>query len=142
MRELFLKYKHFLAYVFFGVCTTSVNIAAYFVCAHWLELATAPSTVIAWFLAVLFAFLTNKSLVFGSRIWNTRLLAKELVSFYLCRLGTGVLDLTIMLVSVDLLEWNGVLMKAVSDAIAIVLNYIAGRFIVFRKGRILSDGKQ
>lgn len=141
MRELMMRYKHMLAYVFFGVCTTAVNVFVYFLCARLMGLNTAWSTILAWFFAVLFAFLTNKSLVFGSKSWERSLLIRELSAFYLCRLATGVIDLATMLLTVDVLGWNDMLMKCVSNVIVIVLNYVASRFIIFRKGREISDPK-
>lgn len=141
MRELMMRYKHMLAYVFFGVCTTAVNVFVYFLCARLMGLNTAWSTILAWFFAVMFAFLTNKSLVFGSKSWERSLLIRELSAFYLCRLATGVIDLATMLLTVDVLGWNDVLMKFVSNVIVIVLNYVASRFIIFKKGREISDPK-
>lgn len=142
MMELIKRYKGLAAYAFFGVCTTGVNLLAYFVCARLLGMSTAASTVVAWFLAVLFAFLTNKSWVFGSKSWTRGILMRELFSFYVCRLATGVLDLVIMLVTVDLWGWNDMLMKFVANMLVIILNYIASKFIIFKKGKEISDGKR
>lgn len=136
-----MRYKHVLAYVFFGVCTTAVNVIVYFLCARLMGLNTAWSTILAWFFAVLFAFLTNKSLVFGSKSWERSLLIREIAAFYLCRLATGVIDLATMILTVDVLGWNDMLMKFVSNVIVIVLNYVASRFIIFKKGREISDPK-
>lgn len=66
INKLYLKYKSFILYVFFGVCTTLVNIAVYTACARGLELAAIVSTVIAWIAAVLFAYVTNRRWVFES----------------------------------------------------------------------------
>ena len=134
IRALIDKYRSFIAYGFFGVLTTVVNVAAYYVCAHWLGMGTASSTIVAWVLAVLFAFATNKVWVFGSRSWERRLVMRELLSFYLCRITTGVIDLVVMLVTVDMLCWNDMWMKLISNVIVIVLNYVASRFIIFKKG--------
>lgn len=137
-----MRYKHMLAYVFFGVCTTAVNVIVYFLCARLMGLNTAWSTILAWFFAVLFAFLTNKSLVFGSKSWERSLLIREIAAFYLCRLATGVIDLATMILTVDVFGWNDMLMKFVSNVIVIVLNYVASRFIIFKKGREISDPKR
>ncbi len=133
LKKLLLKNRCVLAYLFFGVCTTVVNIVAYYICAHPLKFSTGVSTVIAWLLAVIFAFLTNKSWVFGSKSWEKKVLLRELISFFSCRLATGVLDLFIMLVTVDMLRWNDVAMKVISNLIVIVLNYVASKLIIFRK---------
>lgn len=131
-----------MAYAFFGVCTTIVNVAAYYVCARLLGVSTAWSTIVAWLLAVLFAFATNKSLVFGSKSWKRGVVVREIASFYLCRIATGVIDLGIMIASVDILGWNDVVMKMVANVIVIVLNFIASKFIIFKRGKEISEGKK
>ena len=66
LRALFEKYKDVIAYLFFGVCTTVVNVVVYWLAAHPCGLGTMPSAVIAWIAAVLFAYVTNKKWVFHS----------------------------------------------------------------------------
>lgn len=127
------KYKSIIAYLFFGVCTTAVNLIVYFLCARWINLSTGFSTVVAWLLAVIFAFLTNKVWVFESKSWERKLLIKELGSFFICRAASGVADLIIMLITVDILDWNELMMKLFSNTLVIILNYVASKLFVFKK---------
>jgi putative flippase GtrA len=90
------------------------------------------STVVSWLLAVSFAFITNKIWVFESKTWNKESVIKEVLSFFLCRIMTGILDLIIMIVSVKILGWNDILMKAISNIAVIMLNYIASKLFIFR----------
>ena len=85
-KQLYDKYRDMIPYMIFGVLTTLVNIAAYWLLAHPLGLPTVPSTVIAWVLAVLFAYVTNRKWVFHSEAKTRNEIIKEGVSFYLCRL--------------------------------------------------------
>ena len=66
VRELYEKYKDVILYIFFGVCTTIANVAAYWFLARLLGWGVMLSTVAAWSLAVLLAYLTNRKWVFGS----------------------------------------------------------------------------
>lgn len=124
---------HLAAYLFFGVCTTLVNVAAYGLFTRAAGWETVPAAWGAWLLAVLFAFVTNKRFVFrsGSREW--KVLGREAAAFFSCRLLTGALDAAVMYVTVELWLWPDLHMKAASNVIVIVLNYAAGRWIVFRK---------
>ena len=133
LKGLIEKYRGFILYAFFGVCTTVVNIVAYYISARVIGLGTVSSTVVAWIFAVLFAFFTNKLWVFNSKSWEKKLVVRELSSFYLCRLSTGALDVAIMFVCVDILGWNDLIMKIISNVIVIILNYVASKFIIFRK---------
>ena len=65
IRMLFTR--EMLSYIFFGVCTTVVNIAVFQACTALLHWNWAVSNVLAWVLSVLFAFVTNKLFVFQSK---------------------------------------------------------------------------
>lgn len=132
-RKIFEQYRNIIAYLFFGVCTTIINIVSYFICAHILQLNIIISTIISWILAVMFAFFTNKAWVFESKCWKKEIVLKELFYFFLCRITTGLLDLVIMLVSVNILHWNDMIMKAISNIVVIILNYIASKFVFLKK---------
>ncbi len=122
-----------ILYILFGVLTTLVNIVTYWFFAHPLKLPTLHSTVAAWALAVLFAYLTNRKWVFHSRAEGRKEILKEAISFYLCRLGTGVVDWGCMYVMVDVLHWNDMIVKTAVNVLVIILNYVASKLIVFRK---------
>ncbi len=132
-KNLFSKYKSVIFYVVFGVFTTLVNILTYYIMAHVLNLSTTISTIIAWILAVLFAYLTNRKLVFNSDSKNANDVIKELISFYVCRLITGFIDLACMFVFVDLLSFNDIIIKVMANVLVVVLNYVASKLIIFRK---------
>ena len=133
IKRIFKKYKEIILYVFFGGCTTLVNIIVYYVCAHPMSLATVPSTVIAWILSVAFAYITNRIYVFESRSKGYMVVLREIVSFVSCRLLTGLMDLAIMFVCVDLLGLNDLVIKILSNVLVIILNYIASKCLIFRK---------
>ncbi len=46
---------------------------------------------------------------------------------------TGVLDVAIMYVSVDVLHLNNLLFKIISNILVIILNYVASKLIIFKK---------
>ena len=133
MKQLYNKYKEVILYIFFGGCTTLVNIVVYYLCAHPLNMLTTMSTIISWILSVTFAYVTNKIWVFESNVDNKHDLLKEIVSFYGCRLSTGILDLIIMIVFVDILMFNDLIIKILSNILVIVLNYVANKLYIFKK---------
>ena len=133
MRELLQKYKGLILYGVFGALTTAINIAAYALCYRALHLPNVPSNVIAWILGVAFAFITNKLYVFESRSLARGTVVRELVSFVSARLATGLLDLAVMFVGVDLLHGPDLVFKVISNVVVIVLNYVLSKLIVFRK---------
>lgn len=132
MKTLYEKFKDKIAYLFWGVCTTGVNVVVYWLLAHALCAETMQSTIIAWLAAVLFAYVTNRKWVFESNIHTLKEFIHELISFFFCRLATGVLDWMLMYVFVELLLYNDTLVKILSNIIVVVLNYIMSKIIVFK----------
>lgn len=131
IKALFNKYRELILYLFFGGCTTLVNIISYFICSR-IGIRTSVSTIIAWVLSVLFAYITNRNYVFASKAFRFEPIIKEIAGFFLCRLATGLLDLAIMVVFVDYLHFNDMLIKMLSNIIVIVLNYIASKLMIFK----------
>lgn len=133
LKELWTKYKSLVMYVIFGGLTTIVNMVSYYLSFNVLEIPNVPSTVIAWVLAVLFAFITNKLWVFDSKSFDSKTLLHEVPSFFGCRAATGVLDVAIMYLAVDLMHWNPTLWKLISNVLVIIINYVASKLVIFKK---------
>ncbi len=134
IKALLEKYKAIIRYGIFGVLTTLINIVVYEAFYRYIGWSNVVSNIVAWVAAVLFAFITNKLWVFESKTTETRALMFEIISFFGCRLATGVLDLAIMYVAVDELALNSTLMKCISNVIVIIVNYIASKLIIFKNG--------
>lgn len=123
------KSREAFLYLVFGGLTTLVNIVSFWIFDK-VGFATSVSTIIAWVLSVLFAFFTNKIYVFESRNGN---FLKEMISFFGCRVFTGVLDLLIMILFVDFWHFPSMIIKIASNVLVIILNYIFSKFIIFKK---------
>lgn len=130
--KLMRKHWDVIPYLFFGVCTTVVNVVTYWICAHLLNLKTMLSTIIAWIIAVLFAYVTNRKWVFHSKAYEVRDICKEITSFFGCRLATGIVDWLCMLIFVDMLAMNDLFIKAAANILVIILNYLASKLLIFK----------
>ena len=139
MLELLKKYREFIAYAVFGVLTTSINILTYAVCYEHLHIANVPSNIIAWTLAVSFAFITNKLWVFGSKNMSVRTILNELWKFITARLAVGLIDLAIMYIAVDVCRGPAVIFKFIAAIVTIILNFVLSKLVVFRKARQVKD---
>ncbi len=131
--NLVKKYKSFIAYAVFGVFTTVVNIVTYNICYSTIGMSNTLSNIFAWILAVTFAYLTNKAWVFESRSWAWEVLKREVPAFISCRIATGVMDIVIMYICVDIMQWHALLMKIMSNILVIILNYVFSKLIIFKK---------
>ncbi len=134
MINIYKKNKEIINYLIFGVLTTVVSFVVYFIFAKVFKIDEVISNVISWFFSVLFAFITNKLYVFESKETGKKTLLKEIISFYLARLFTGVVcDLGVFALMVKIFKINDVLSKLVTQVIVIILNYVLSKLIVFRK---------
>lgn len=132
INKYILKYKDVIPYLFFGVCTTMVNVVVYWGCAHLISFGTMVSTIIAWVMAVLFAYITNRKWVFKSTVEIKTEIAREILSFFCCRIATGIVDWLCMLLFVEILKLNDVVIKVLANILVVILNYVASKLIIFR----------
>ena len=80
-------------YIFFGVLTTVVNIGSFAIITSCFKLEENISNAIAIILAVLFAYFTNKDLVFNSKAESFKEKILEFFKFMLGRAFTMVVEL-------------------------------------------------
>ena len=130
--ELCKKYKSVILYLVFGVLTTIVNIVAYFLLDFNRLFNTVINTSIAWVVAVIFAYVTNKKWVFKSKVKGFKDNFKEMMSFFGCRIATGLMDVGIMFVFVDILRYDDMIIKIASNVLVVILNYVGSKLLVFR----------
>jgi len=127
------KYREFILYIFFGGCTTIVNMFIYYVGTRALNLGTVASTLLAWWISVGFAYVSNRIFVFRSHNKAFRAILLEFTFFVVCRLLTGILDILVMYLFVDRFGWNDLLMKFISNLMIILANYLASKWLIFQK---------
>ena len=127
------KYRDIILYIVFGLLTTVVNYLVYIPLYNYLHLSAVVSNAIAWLVAVLVAFLTNKPFVFKSYDWSAKVVIPEFIKFLGCRIGSGIVETAILLVTVDILHMNGNIWKIITSVLVIIFNYIGSKLFVFRK---------
>ena len=145
--ELIKKYKELLLYVIFGGLTTVVNFIAFWICGKLLgEELYLVSNAIAWFVSVVFAYITNKLFVFESKSFAPKTLLKEIPSFFSARIFSFGVEEGGMWLFVDLLRFGEfslnvfgfaisgqLIAKLILAVFVVILNYFASKFVIFRK---------
>ena len=139
MKELFKKYREVITYIFFGGLTSAINVVLYAILVSWCALDMTLSNGIAWFGAVVFAFITNKLYVFQSSSWRWKTAIKEGVAFFGSRILSGMVEIflptTLFYIGINqaIFGIEGFLAKIIVTIVVIILNYILSKAIVFRK---------
>ena len=147
MRNLFLKYRETIAYIFFGAVTTLVNLVVFKLFNVILgEEMYLVSNTIAWAAAVLVAFFTNKLWVFESKSWAFSVIRCELPTFVGARIFSYLFEEAGLFLTVGLMglgEWmlalpfitvsGEMVCKVFLQVVVLVLNYIFSKLVIFKK---------
>lgn len=133
IKEIYKKYKEIINYLIFGFLTTVINFVSYYICARIFLIDEVISSIIAWFISVLFAYITNKLLVFDQHTDNIKSLIKEMVSFFLARIASGILfDVGTFAVMVKVLHINDIISKFITQVMTIITNYLLSKLVIFK----------
>ena len=82
---------------------------------------------------MIFAYFTNKPFVYESHDWSAKVVIPEFGKFVLSRLGSGILNVVLMWLTVDILHWNSIWMMVIVSVLVVIINYITGKVMVFSK---------
>ena len=126
------KIKEIIWYGFFGVLTTLINIISFYLLDKT-GMNVYVSNFFAWFISVLFAFITNKLFVFNSKSLNKKVLMKEMFSFFFFRILSLGIDMAGMYICISLMKVNKMLSKVIMNVIVIIANYIFSKVFIFKK---------
>jgi len=133
LKEIYQKHKQVITYIIFGGLTTLVNFVVYYPAVNLLHIHYMAAQVIAWIIAVLFAYVVNKIYVFDSKTTEKKTIAKELISFFTVRLFSFAVESAILFVLTDVMLISENISKIPASVITVVMNYVTGKFIVFKK---------
>ncbi len=139
--DLYKKYEEVVNYLVVGGLTTIVAIGSKLLLlatildqTNGLELQIAE--IISWFLAVTFAYVTNRIFVFKSKTSGSKC-AREILNFFKGRIATQLIQMFIMWFFVTLLKLDSnvwvLVFTLVCQVIQIVLNYVISKLLVFKK---------
>ena len=139
IKKLYDKYEEIIKYIIIGVITTIIGVGS-----KWLLLFTIFSAdnsiqlqaaiIISWILAVAFAYIANRIVVFKSK--NDKIM-KEIFSFVSARIITLLLEMVLMWLFVTILKMNSdlevMIITLIVQFLVLVLNYVFSKLFVFKK---------
>jgi len=128
-----IEMKEVILYLVFGVLTTLVYFIVYTVCTRLISIDIFTSSVIAWILSVTFAYITNKAYVFESKELSQKMLIREISAFFIARVFSLAVDLSIMYIGVNLLFMFDMYVKLISQVFVVIMNYLLSKFLIFKK---------
>ena len=120
-------------YLIIGGMTTLVNVALFELLFGIIGIDVRISNIVSIVAAVLFAYVTNKLVVFRSRSDSLASLIIEFLKFVGSRLFTMALEFGAVELFHNVLEYDARLVKYTTLVLVIILNYLISKLIVFRK---------
>lgn len=130
---MYHKYEEMIIYLIGGVLSTIVNWAAYIVCSRLFHLHYMPSTVVAFIVGVVFAYLVNKIMVFKSKDFSVSTICKEFIVFTTGRVATLLMEMGMMFVFVDLCHLYDLVAKFICLIFVTIANYLISKLLVFKE---------
>lgn len=126
------KHKEVLLYLFFGGVTFVISIVSYAFFNQALRINELIANVFSWVLAVLAAYLTNRTWVFEKKSSTAAGVGKEIFLFLSGRLATLAVEEGILLVFITWLGFDSMTVKVIAQIVVILLNYVISKLFVFK----------
>ena len=121
--------KETVSYLVFGILTTVVDFITYLVCLSF-SVNYLLANVIAWCVAVLFAYVTNKLFVFDSKSFKWNVIIDEILSFVGGRVFSLLFSLVFIYATVMLMGMPVIVSKIISAVFVVIINYVISKLFL------------
>ena len=121
-------------YIFFGGCTTLVNLVSFFLFRK-LGIPLNPANIASIILAILFAYVVNSKYVFQDKCETLKDHVQPFIKFISARVVTMIIEVGGVWLLVEVLHMNDMLGKFLTQFIVLALNYVFSKFFVFTTGK-------
>lgn len=123
-----------IRYIFFGGCTTLVNLISFYILRRaGVQLTVA--NIISIILAILFAYVVNSKFVFQDKCETLKDHIRPFLKFISARAVTMVIEVGGVWLLVEVLGMNDMVGKFLTQFIVLALNYIFSKFFIFTTGK-------
>ena len=136
MKKLILKIygNDVIRYVFWGGCTTLVNLVSFYIMRE-LGIILMAANVVSIILAILFAYVVNSKYVFQDKCETLKDHVQPFCKFVSARLITMVIEVGGVWLLVSVMGLNDMIGKFLTQFIVLILNYVFSKFFVFTTGK-------
>ena len=141
LEPFYRRHKEGLLYLFFGGVTTLVSFFVFWLLEGPLGWNELVANLLSWVISVAVAYITNRIWVFPAHASGARGITLEILSFYLSRVATFLLEEGILLIFVTWLALPAMPIKIAASILVVILNYVFSKILVFRRKRtVRGDG--
>ena len=122
-------------YIFFGGCTTLVNLVCFYIFWNICHVNLNIANVISIVVAIIFAYVVNSKYVFQDKCETLRDHVRPFCKFISARLVTMIIEVGGVWLLVSVMGMNDMIGKFLTQFIVLILNYIFSKFFVFTTGK-------
>lgn len=141
------KHSEIILYLVFGVLTTLVNFVAFWLFSLFIsESLYLLTNFLAWVVAVIFAFVVNKLIVFSERSKDKKTLLFEIATFVGARVFSLIFEEAGLFLLIDLIGMGKenlfvlgltvtgqIIPKFIVAVVVVIMNYFFSKFLIFKK---------
>ena len=133
IKKLWKKFvtRETISYVIVGILTTIINLLSFHLICNVLGVNELIANIIAWLIAVTFAYVTNNLIVFQSGIEEKTKELQKIIKFFSARLVTLGLEEIGLLIFVTFLHFPNMIVKLILGVFVIIVNYILSKLFIF-----------
>ncbi|MFV0342905.1 MAG: GtrA family protein [Anaerocolumna sp.] len=125
--------REIIVYAIAGALTTVVNMATYYMLCYWIVIDHLIANMIAWMVAVTFAYVVNAGWVFRDKRSSVKEELMKMIKFFIARIFSLGVEEGGLFLFVNLLEFNNMAVKGLLAIVVIAINYVWSKFYVFNR---------
>lgn len=125
--------KETILYIVFGVLTTIVNVATSTILLEIFKIEGNLASTIGIIVSIIFAYFTNRKMVFDSQAIGIKENFIEFLKFILGRAFTMVLEICGVYILYSVIGIQYIISKLVMTIIVIITNFFISKFFAFKK---------
>ena len=133
IKKWILEHQKIVSYIVIGGLTTIVSYVSFYLFSYIIGIEVNIANIISVIAAVIFAYVGNKFFVFHSHCETSQGLWREMLTFFLSRAATIVLEIAGVFILATLIGLGNMLSKVLASIIVVILNYVISNRYVFRK---------
>lgn len=141
-KKLYHRIRDFCVYSVFGFIASLINIICYWFFRHNWQWQYLIANTVAWIIANVFGFFTNKSIVFKSKYSSIKKFWHEFINFFTLRGLSFFIDTGLMFLGITILRWSSMFVKIIDQVIVGIVNYYFSRFTFIWCNRIMAHPQQ
>ena len=125
--------KRILLYLIYGILTVLINIIVYIYLYKIFRINSLVANILAWIIAVFFAYITNTIVVFDHKPTTFKKFLGQILSFFTARCITLIIEEIILMISLIIYNKNILIVKLIAQIIVVILNYILSKVWIYKR---------